>query len=106
MSDSKAIRYLTARVQVGGQIFHQGRPDVWFLHFCPTTFSPSWWTFSWRRGSGQPWGAQAGLKPGVGAVPAGWPAGPWPAAAGGWRSGWRCCRGCRRSGDSRAHAAG
>lgn len=87
MSDSKAIRYLTARVQVGaGANLSSGQAGCVVPPPPPdSTFSPSWWTFSWRRGSGQPWGAQAGLRPGAGAEPAGWPAGPWPAAAGGWR---------------------
>lgn len=39
-------------------------------------------------------------------MPAGLPAAPWPAAVGGWRLGWLCYRGCRRSGDSRERAAG
>lgn len=84
MSDSRAVRYIMGRVWEVEFLIRSGRV---YLHLSPSssTSSPSWWTSSWKQGSGRPWGARAGPRPGVGAAPAGWPAGPWPVAAGGWR---------------------
>lgn len=81
MSDSRAVRYLMARVWGVEFFIRSGQ----VYHSSTSTFSPSWWTSSWRQGSGRPWGARAGPRPGAGVAPAGWPAGLWPAAAGGWR---------------------
>lgn len=72
----------------------------WGLVLAWLTSCPSWWTSSCWRGSGQRWGRRPGVWPEAG------PAGPAGASsAGGWPSGWPCCRGCRRSGGNRAHAA-